>query len=131
MNRHDIDPRYFGDTFGYSRAVLVEQPSRWLMVAGHESRDDDGGIAHEGDIRGQIETTFTRLEETIVKAGFTLADVVQLHIFTTDIKQMTENYYALTGILAAKNCTPTSTMVEVAALSDPKMLLEIEAVAAA
>jgi enamine deaminase RidA (YjgF/YER057c/UK114 family) len=55
--------------------------------------------------------------------------VVQIRIFTTDIAQMTKNYDAVTEALAAADCRPASTMVQVGALSDPKMLLEIEAVA--
>jgi enamine deaminase RidA (YjgF/YER057c/UK114 family) len=129
MKRTDIDPRMFGDRLGYNRAVLVEQPRRWLVVAGHEARAEDGTIAHRGDIRGQITLTFQRLAETLDKAGFTLADVVQLRIFTTDIKSVTANYDAVTETLATADCRPTSLLAEIKALSDPESLVEIEAVA--
>ena len=130
MQRTDIDPRMFGDRLGYNRAVLVEQPQRWLVVAGHEARDEHGGIAAVGDIRGQIQLTFRSLAQTLGKAGFSLSDVVQLRIFTVDIAAMTRNYDAVTTALADADCRPASLMAEVSSLSDPDMLVEIEALAA-
>ena len=130
MQRQDIGPRYFGDRLGYNHAVLVENPQRWLVIAGHEARDDHGAIAHADDIRGQLRLTFRRLSETLAEAGFSLADVVQLRIVTTDIAATTANYDVITEILAEADCRPASLLAEVAALSDPAMMVEIEALAA-
>ncbi|MBD2896852.1 hypothetical protein amrb99_58030 [Actinomadura sp. RB99] len=130
MHRIDMDPRMFGDRVGYQRAVLIERPERWLFVAGHEARGEDGGIAHAGDIRAQVALTFRRLRETLDKAGFVLADVVQIRLFTVDLPALTANYDAVTAELAAGGCRPTSLLAGVDALSDPAMLVEIEAVAA-
>ncbi|QKG25417.1 Rid family hydrolase [Actinomadura verrucosospora] len=130
MNRVDIDPRMFGDRLGYERAVLIERPERWLFVAGHEARGEDGAIAHAGDIRAQVALSFRRLRETLGKAGFALADVVQIRLFTVDLPALTANYDAVTAELAAGDCRPASLLAGVDALSDPAMLLEIEAVAA-
>ena len=56
--------------------------------------------------------------------------MVQLRIFALDIAEVTANYDVITGILAEHGCRPTSTLVQVAALSDPAMLVEVEGVAA-
>jgi enamine deaminase RidA (YjgF/YER057c/UK114 family) len=130
VNREEIDPRYFGDQFGYNRAVLVDSPRRWLVVAGHEARDDDGNIAAAGDIRSQLQLTVQRLSETLAKTGFTLHDVVQVRIFTVDLEAMKTNYDSLLTALAEADCRPTSLLAGVSALSDPGMLVEIEALAA-
>ncbi|WP_217162282.1 RidA family protein [Streptomyces sp. AC512_CC834] len=130
MHRKDIDPRFFGDRLAYNRAVVVEQPQRWLVLAGHEARDDEGGIAAVGDIRGQIRLTFRRLDETLRKAGFALSDLVQIRIFTVDIETVTANYDAVLSELADADCRPASLLAEVRALSDPRMLIEIEGLAA-
>ncbi|MFI8950951.1 Rid family hydrolase [Streptomyces sp. NPDC053750] len=130
MRREDIDPRFLGDRLAYNRAVVVEQPQRRLVLAGHEARDDEGGIAAVGDVRGQIRMTFRRLGETLDKAGFALSDLVQIRIFTVDIEAVTANYDAVLGELADTNCRPASLPAEVRALSDPRMLIEIEGVAA-
>lgn len=129
MRRTDIDPRVFGDRVGYQQAVLVEQPRRWLFVSGHEARADDGSIAHPGDLRAQVRLTFQRLRETLGKAEFTLADVVQIRLFTVDLPGLTACYDAVTAELAAGDCRPTSLLAGVDALSDPAMLLEVEAIA--
>ncbi|AWL42442.1 MULTISPECIES: Rid family hydrolase [unclassified Streptomyces] len=130
MERTDIGPRHFGGKLGYHHAVLLTDPRRWLVVAGHEARDAEGAIAHVGDIRGQFRLAFQRMDETLREAGFALRDVVQLRLFTTDIAAATAHYDVVTDILEASGCGPASVMAEVAALSDPRMLVEIEALAA-
>lgn len=130
MNRTEIGPRYFGDQLGYNHAVLVDQPQQWLVLAGHEARSTDGAIVHAGDVAAQLQVTFQRLRETLDEAGFVLADVVQLRIFTTDIQAVTAHYDVVTGVLAEAGCRPTSLLAEVRALSDPEMLVEIEGLAA-
>lgn len=130
MRRHDIGPRIIGGQLAYQRAVVIEEPRRWLVLAGHEARDEDGRVAHAGDLRSQIALTFQRIEETLTEAGFTCADLVQIRIFTTDLPAMTTHYDALTGELARRDCRPTSLLAGVSALSDPDMLVEIEATAA-
>jgi enamine deaminase RidA (YjgF/YER057c/UK114 family) len=130
MERREIDPRYFGEQFGYNRAVAIDQPRRWLMVGGHEARADDGSIAAPQDMAGQLEITVQRLDETLQKSGFGLSDVVQIRIFTVDLAAMKNNYSVLLDLLARANCRPTSLLAGVSALSDPDMLVEIEAIAA-
>jgi enamine deaminase RidA (YjgF/YER057c/UK114 family) len=129
MHRQAIDPRFFGDRFGYNRAIVLERPRRWLVVAGHEARADDGSVA-ASDMATQIRLTIQRLGETLDKAGFTLADIVQIRSFTINLQAMKSNYHVLLDTLAEANCRPTSLLAEVSALSDPNMLLEIEALAA-
>ncbi|MCX2731961.1 Rid family hydrolase [Saccharopolyspora sp. NFXS83] len=99
------------------------------MIAGHEARADDGTIAHAGDVRAQLRLTFQRIRETLDGAGFALADVVQLRIHAVDIEAVTANYDVITMILPEASCRPASVLVQVAALSDPAMLVEVEGVA--
>ncbi|MEU3664282.1 Rid family hydrolase [Streptomyces sp. NPDC032940] len=129
MRREDTDPRFFGDRPACNRAVLVEQPRRRLVVAGHEARDDEGGIAAVGDIRGQIRLTFRRLGETLEKAGFALRDLVRIRIFTVGIGAVTAHYDVVLTGLAAADCRPAGLLAEVRALSDRRMLVEIEGLA--
>ena len=94
MHRTDIDPRMFGDRNAGS------------FVAGHEARGEDGAIAHAGDIRAQVALTFRRLRETLGKAGFVLADVVQIRLFTVDLPALTADY----GAVTAQNSVPSCSM---------------------
>ncbi|MGW6061918.1 Rid family hydrolase [Streptomyces sp. NPDC055189] len=130
MSRQEIGPRMAGGKLMYNRAVRIDEPSSWLFVAGHEARDEDGNIAHRGDMAGQIRLTLRRLAETVAEGGMTMADVVQIRIVTTDLSACVAQYDVLMDELAALDCRPTSLLAEVTALSDPDMLVEIEAVAA-
>ncbi|MFF6813852.1 Rid family hydrolase [Streptomyces sp. NPDC012403] len=129
MRREDIDPRFFGDRPACDRAV-VEQPQRRLVVAGHEARDDEGGIAAVDDIRGRIRLTFQRPAGTLRGAGFALSDLVRIRILTVDIEALTANYDVVLSVPAEADCRPAGLPAEVRALSDPRMLLEIEGLAA-
>ncbi|MFC8535757.1 Rid family hydrolase [Streptomyces sp. NPDC057249] len=129
MTTHEIGPRMVGERLMYNRAVRVEAPRSWLFLSGHEARDDAGGIAHRGDMAGQMRLTLRRLGETAAEAGMALADVVQIRIMTTDLAACKAHYDVLLDGLATAGCRPTSLLAEVSALSDPDMLIEIEAVA--
>ncbi|MFD6532781.1 Rid family hydrolase [Streptomyces sp. NPDC060184] len=129
MGVHEIGPRMVGERLMYNRAVRVESPRNWLFVSGHEARDEDGAIACAGDMAGQMRLTLVRLGQTVAEAGMTMADVVQIRIFTTDLADCKAHYAVLLDGLAAVRCRPASLLAEVSALSDPDMLIEIEAVA--
>ncbi|MFH8975381.1 Rid family hydrolase [Streptomyces sp. NPDC017890] len=130
MRREDVDPRFFGDCSACNRAVVLEQPQRWLVVAGHEARDDQGGIAAVGDIRGRIRLTFRRPGETLHTAGFAPSDLVRIRILTVDIEAVTADYDVVLSVPADADCRPASLLAEVRALSDPRMLIETEGLAA-
>ncbi|MFD4755761.1 Rid family hydrolase [Streptomyces sp. NPDC058426] len=129
MMINEIGPRMAGERLMYDRAVRVDQPRSWLFVSGHEARDDDGGIAHRGDMAGQMELTLRRLGETVAEGGMKMADVVQIRVFTTDLTSCKAHYGVLLDALAAVDCRPASLLAEVSALSDEDMLIAIEAVA--
>ncbi|MEV8313336.1 Rid family hydrolase [Streptomyces sp. NPDC059900] len=130
MSKAEIGPRMAGGKLMYNRAVRVDEPRSWLFLAGHEARDEEGGIAHKGDMAGQIRLTLRRLAETVAEGGMTMADVVQIRVVTTDLSACVAQYDVLMDELAARHCRPASLLAEVSALSDPDMLIEIEAVAA-
>ncbi|MFJ8825431.1 Rid family hydrolase [Streptomyces sp. NPDC102467] len=129
MNTKEIGPRLAGGKLMYNRAVRVDEPRSWLFVSGHEARDDDGNITHQGDMAGQMRLALQRLGETVEEGGMSMADVVQIRIATTDLPSCKAEYGVLMDALAAAHCRPASLLAEVSALSDPDMLIEIEAVA--
>ncbi|MEU6444598.1 Rid family hydrolase [Streptomyces sp. NPDC047046] len=129
MMIHEIGPRMAGERLMYNRAVRVDEPRSWLFVSGHEARDDEDGIAHRGDMAGQMRLALRRLGETVAEGGMTMADVVQIRVFTTDLSSCKAQYGVLMDELGAVDCRPASLLAEVSALSDEDMLIEIEAVA--
>ncbi|MER7133019.1 Rid family hydrolase [Streptosporangium saharense] len=125
----EVGPRVVGGKLMYNRAVRIDEPRSWLLVSGHEARDDDGTIAHKGDMAGQIRLTVRRLGQTVTEGGMTMADVVQIRLFTTNLAECKTHYGVLMDELAELRCRPASLLTEVKALSDPDMLIEIEAIA--
>ena len=110
------------DIVGYSRAVRVG--SR-IYVTGTTATDDDGNIVGEGDAYAQTIQVVHNIERALQKAGATLEHVVRTRMFVTDIKRWQE-YGRAHGEFFGK-IKPCATMVEVRALIDPRMLIEIEA----
>jgi enamine deaminase RidA (YjgF/YER057c/UK114 family) len=107
---------------GYSRAIVVGD-SCW--VSGTTDAGPDGRSQHPGDIAGQARASLGIIASALEEAGFSLADVVRTRMFVTDIGRSAE-------ILSVhRECfgetRPAATMVEVSALIDPSLLIEIEA----
>lgn len=107
---------------GYSRAVAVGD-SCW--VAGTTDAGPDGRSQHPGDVGAQARATLGIIERALAEAGFGLADVVRTRMFVTDIARAGE-VTAVHGEVFG-DIRPAATLVEVSALIDPSLLVEIEA----
>jgi enamine deaminase RidA (YjgF/YER057c/UK114 family) len=107
---------------GYSRAIVVGD-SCW--VSGTTDAGPDGHSRHPGDIAAQARATLAIIEAALVEAGFGLADVVRTRMFVTDIGRSVEVSPVHSEVFGS--IRPAATMVEVSALIDPTLLIEIEA----
>jgi enamine deaminase RidA (YjgF/YER057c/UK114 family) len=107
---------------GYSRAIVVGD-SCW--VAGTTDAGPDGASSHPGDIAAQARAAFAIIERALADAGFGLSDVVRTRMFVTDIARSAE-VSAVHGAVF-REIRPAATMVEVSALIEPSLLIEIEA----
>lgn len=107
---------------GYSRAVVVGD-SCW--VAGTTDAGLDGRSQHPGDIAAQARAVLEIIERALAEAGFGLSDVVRTRMFVTDIARSAE-VSAVHGAVF-RDIRPAATMVEVSALIEPSLLIEIEA----
>ena len=105
---------------GYSR-VVVRGDAAW--VSGTTSMAD-GAVVHKGDAAAQTRQALAIIRESLERAGFTLADVVRTRMFVTDISRWEEIGRAHGEVFG--DVRPATTMVQVAALIDPDMLVEIE-----
>ena len=106
---------------GYSR-VVVRGDAAW--VSGTTSTVN-GVVTHPGDAAAQTRQALQILREALERAGFTLNDVVRTRMFVTDISRWDEIGRAHGEVFG--DIRPATTMVQVSALIDPEMLVEIEA----
>jgi enamine deaminase RidA (YjgF/YER057c/UK114 family) len=111
-------------SFGYSRAVRAGD---FVLVAGTTSIDEDGVVLAPGDAAGQVLAALDAIEAVLARAGARLEQVVQTRMYVTDISRCDEIGRAHGDRFGA--IAPVTSMVQVAALIDPRMLVEIEAVA--
>jgi len=107
---------------GYSRAVRVGNA---VYVAGTTATDESGALVGRGDARAQTAQALRNIERALREAGASLNDVVRTRVFVRDIGDW-ETIGRAHGLVFGQ-IRPASTMVQVAALVDPEMLVEIEA----
>jgi enamine deaminase RidA (YjgF/YER057c/UK114 family) len=108
---------------GYSRAVAAGD---FVFVSGCTSVAD-GVFVHEGDAEAQTTQAIANVAQALEALGVGLADVVRTRMFVTDISRWEE--YGRAHGAAFGEAMPATSMVGVAALVDPRMLVEVEAVA--
>jgi enamine deaminase RidA (YjgF/YER057c/UK114 family) len=108
---------------GYSRAVAAGD---FVFVSGCTSVAE-GVFVHEGDAGAQTAQAITNVAKALEGLGAGLGDVVRTRMFVTDMSRWEE--YGLAHGAAFGESMPATSMVGVAALVDPRMLIEVEAVA--
>jgi len=110
--------------FGYSRAVRAGD---LVLVAGTTAVDEDGVVRGIGDAGAQTAFILDRIEAALAQAGATLEQVVLTRMFVTDVSRA-EEMGRVHGERFGEH-PPASSMIGVDALLDPRMLVEIEAMA--
>jgi enamine deaminase RidA (YjgF/YER057c/UK114 family) len=107
---------------GYSRAVRM---GNLVHVSGTTATDDEGCVVGRGDAALQTRRTLQNVARALERAGARVEDVVRTRIYVTDIRRWEEVDRAHGEVFGA--IRPATRMVEVRALIDPDMLVEIEA----
>ena len=107
---------------GYSRAIVVGD-SCW--VAGTTDAGPDGTSQHPGDVAAQARAVLEIIERALAEGGFALEDVVRTRMFVTDMGDSAA-LSAVHGEVFGE-IRPAATMVAVAGLMHPSLLVEIEA----
>ncbi len=130
MERKIINPAKWQDAFGFVQGHQVTGAQSVLFCAGQVSIDPEGKLLHVGDYRGQLNCVLDNIEKVLQGGGFTVADIVRINIFTTDVDGFVANRDVLLKRFVAAGGRYASTLVGVARLARPEFLVEIEATAA-
>ena len=132
MERRNVNPWTWQDQFGFSQGVEVTGATRVVYCAGQAATAADGSTLHAGDKRAQASAAFDNLEAVLRESGMTLANVVRLSYYVTDIdRYLGEAAETVGGRLAAAGVQPASTLLGISRLAFPDLLIEIEATAVA
>jgi enamine deaminase RidA (YjgF/YER057c/UK114 family) len=125
-----INPWTWQDAYGFSQAVEVRNATRTIYCAGQASVDEQGAPLHAGDMIAQLHRAVDNLETVLAAAGLTLKDVVRLNYYTTDVPGYLKASAAVADRLRHAGCNAPGTLLGIAALFHPDILIELEATAA-
>jgi len=131
MEQKRINPWQWQDQFAFSQAIEVQGGSRVVYCAGQTSVDANGTPLHAGDMAAQINLALDNLETVLRAVGLTLSNVVRLNYYTTDIDAFFAASPGHMARLQAAGIQPAGTLLGVAGLAFPGLLVEIEATAVA
>ncbi|MGB0097248.1 MAG: RidA family protein [Solirubrobacteraceae bacterium] len=107
--------------FGFSRVVRAGG----LVIVGGTTSVDENGVVLGQTPYDQAMLILRKLEHELKRAGASLRDVIENRVYVTDISRAEEVGRAHGEFFA--DSRPCMTMVEISALIDPRMLVEIEA----
>ena len=105
--------------------LRLKRVGQFIEVAGTTAVDAQGNFFGEGDVVAQTQYVLEKIKHAIEQAGGTMSDVVRTRIYVTDRENMIE--VAKVHGKFFGEIMPVSTGVEIGALIDDRLLVEIEA----
>lgn len=129
MERTIHNPWTWQEQFGFVQGNEVRDASRTLYCSGQTPVDADGMPQHEGDMAGQVALALDNLEAVLASAAMSLADVVQLNIYVTDMDAFFEHYGVSAERLGTAGCQYAGSLLEVSRLAMPGVMVELDAIA--
>jgi enamine deaminase RidA (YjgF/YER057c/UK114 family) len=131
VERTAVNPWTWSLDFGFNQGEVVEGATRVLFCSGQTSVDENGAPQHAGDMAAQISLAADNLEAVLRAAGMDFGNIVRLNFYTTDPDAFMANAEALGARTGAAGVAPPGTLLGVARLAFPELMIEIEAPAVA
>ncbi|MFI8368196.1 RidA family protein [Streptomyces sp. NPDC085466] len=131
MERTAVNPVTWSVEKGFNQGEVVSGQSRTLYLSGQTAMSAKGEPLHDGDMAAQLALSVENVEAVLAGAGMTLANLVRLYVYTTDVDLLFRHYGVLAARLGAARVAPTTTMLGVTRLAIPGQLVELEGTAVA
>ncbi|GHE42251.1 enamine deaminase RidA [Streptomyces longispororuber] len=131
MERTAVNPVAWSLGMGFNQGEVVSGHTRTLYISGQTALNGDGKPQHDGDMAAQLALSLDNLVAVLEEADMTLADLVRLNVYTTDVDLLLQHYGVLAARLGAAGVAPTTTMLGVARLAIPGQMVELEGTAVA
>jgi enamine deaminase RidA (YjgF/YER057c/UK114 family) len=129
MQRIAVDPVTWSVEMGFHQGEIVSGHTRTLFCSGQTATNGDGEPQHAGDMAAQVALSLDNLEAVLGAAGMTLANLVRLNVYTTDVDLLFRHYGVLASRLGAAGVAPATTMLGVTRLAIPTLMVELEGTA--
>jgi enamine deaminase RidA (YjgF/YER057c/UK114 family) len=129
MKRKAINPWSWSITLGFDQAQLIDGHQRLLVCSGQDAVAD-GNPQHPGDMAAQLELALDNLETVLADADMTLGNIVRLNAYTTDMDELLKHWATLTDRFARSDDRFATSLLGVAQLPAPELVVMLEATAA-
>ena len=130
MKRSPVNPWSWSTNVGFDQAHLIEGPHRELVCSGQDAVDANGNPQHPGDMAAQLELALDNLEAVLAGADMTLANVVRLNVYTTDVPDLFKQWARLPARFGNAEGRFVTSVLGVTQLAAPQLLVLLEATAA-
>ncbi len=131
MDRKEINPTEWLLGFGINHGVSVTGAEQVLFLSGQTSTGPDGAPMHAGNITEQARVAWSNITDALAEANMDATNIVRMNMYTTDVPAFMEAAGDIVPIWAGAGCKPVSTLLGVAALFHPDIMLELEVTAVA
>ncbi len=129
LERTPVNPVTWSLAMGFNQGEVVAGATRPLYVSGQTAMSADGRPEHGGDLAAQLTLSLDNLEAVLHAADMTLASLVRLNVYTTDVDALMPDYGVLATRLGAAGVAPATTLLGVTRLAIPGQLVELEGTA--
>jgi enamine deaminase RidA (YjgF/YER057c/UK114 family) len=127
--RKAINPWTWSNKLGFDQAQLIEGHQRQLVCSGQDAVDPDGTPQHPDDMAAQLALALDNLEAVLTAADMSFANVVRLNVYTTDVDELFMHWATLPGRFTDPDGGWATSVIGVARLAAPQLLVLLEATA--
>ena len=125
--RTAINPTSWSTDLGFDQAELVEGHQRMLVCSAQDAMNSNGEPQHPGDMVAQLELSLDNLQAVLAAADMTLANVVRLNFYTTDVAELFAHFQTVNDRFESSRYA--TTVLGVAQLPAPEFVVMLEATA--